>query len=73
MAKPKISGDILGKVLRYVKPYWLGLIASLLLATVYVVMSLYIPILVGNAIDCIIDMGMVDYSAMAIYLRKVIL
>ena len=73
MAKPKISGDILGKVLRYVKPYWLGLIASLLLATVYVVMSLYIPILVGNAIDCIIDMGMVDFSAMAIYLRKVIL
>ena len=73
MAKPKISGDILGKVLRYVRPYRLGLIGSLALATVYVVMSLYIPILVGNAIDCIVDMGMVDFPTMGKYLRNVIL
>ena len=36
-------------------------------------MSLYIPILVGNAIDCIVDMGKVDFSRMWIYLRSVIL
>ena len=45
--------------------------ASLLLATLYVVMSLYIPILVGNAIDCIIDAGRVDFAAMWGYLRNV--
>ncbi len=44
---------ILRKVLRRIRRYWVGLVASLLLATLYVVMSLYIPILVGNAIDCI--------------------
>ena len=50
---------ILRKVLRRIRRYWVGLVASLLLATLYVVMSLYIPILVGNAIDCIIDAGRV--------------
>ena len=42
------------KVVRYVRKYWAGLIAALLLSLVYVAMSLYIPILVGRAIDHII-------------------
>ena len=62
---------ILRKVLRRIRRYWMGLVASLLLATLYVVMSLYIPILVGNAIDCIIDAGRVDFTAMWGYLRNV--
>ena len=62
---------ILRKVLRRIRRYWVGLAASLLLATLYVVMSLYIPILVGNAIDCIIDAGRVDFAAMWGYLRNV--
>ena len=62
---------ILRKVLRRIRRYWVGLVASLLLATLYVVMSLYIPILVGNAIDCIVDAGRVDFSAMWGYLRNV--
>ena len=62
---------ILRKVLRRIRRYWVGLVASLLLATLYVVMSLYIPILVGNAIDCIVDAGRVDFTAMWGYLRNV--
>ena len=62
---------ILRKVLRRIRRYWMGLVASLLLATLYVVMSLYIPILVGNAIDCIVDAGRVDFPAMWGYLRNV--
>ena len=62
---------ILRKVLRRIRRYWMGLVASLLLATLYVIMSLYIPILVGNAIDCIVDAGRVDFSAMWGYLRNV--
>ena len=73
MAEKKLNRNILGKVLRYVRPYNLGLIASLLLATLYVVMSLYIPILVGNAIDCIVDMGKVDFAVMGTYLRDVLI
>ena len=62
---------ILRKVLRRIRRYWVGLVASLLLATLYVIMSLYIPILVGNAIDCIVDAGRVDFTAMWGYLRNV--
>ena len=73
MAKNGQQKQLISKVLRYVRPYWFGLIGSLLLAALYVVMSLYIPILVGNAIDCIVDAGQVDFAAMGIYLRNVIL
>ncbi len=59
------------RVLARVKRFWPGLIASMLLAAVYVVISLYIPILVGNAIDCIVEAGNVDLSAMGIFLGKV--
>ena len=64
---------VLKKVLYRIRRYWLGLVTSLILAAVYVAMSLYIPILVGDAIDCIVDAGRVDFSQMWIYLRGVIL
>ncbi len=54
----------LKKVLLRIRRYWAALILSLVLATVFVVMSLYIPILIGDAIDCIIDAGRVDFTAM---------
>ena len=63
---------VLKKVLRRIRRYWAGVAASVVLATVYVVMTLYIPILVGNAIDCIVDMGRVDFTAMKGFLWKVI-
>lgn len=67
---PKQS-DILKKVLLRIRRYWLNLAASVFLATVYVVMTLYIPILVGGAIDCIIAAGNVDFPTMTRYLAKI--
>ena len=64
---------ILKKVLLRLRRYWLSLAASLLLATLSVAMSLYIPILVGKAIDCIVDAGRVDFTLMAVHLRNVAL
>ena len=64
--------QVLGKVLRRVRPYAGILILSLLLATVQVAMILYIPILVGEAIDCIIDAGRVDFALMWTYLTRVL-
>ena len=64
---------ILKKVLQRIRRYWLGVACSLILATLYVGMTLYIPILVGRAIDCIISMGHVDFTRMAIYLREVLI
>ena len=64
---------VLKKVLRRIRRYWVSLIAALLLATVNVVMTLYIPILVGTAIDCIVDAGHVDFARMSVYLRNVLI
>ena len=63
----------LKKVLYRIRRYWPTLVATVILATINVVMSLYIPILVGNAIDCIVDQGQVDFSAMGMYLEQVVL
>ena len=64
---------VLKKVLRRIRRYWASLIVSLILATIYVVMTLYIPILVGNAIDCIVDADRVDFAAMSFSLRGVVI
>ena len=63
--------QIFAKVMRRVRRYWLGILASIALATVYVVMTLYIPIQVGRAIDCIISAGRVDFNQMWVYLSSV--
>ena len=63
--------NVLRKVLRYVRPYWLGIIGSLTLALVYVAMTLYIPICVGNAIDGIRDKGDVIFEWIAFALLEV--
>ena len=64
---------VLKKVLHRIRRYWVSLIAALLLATVNVVMTLYIPILVGIAIDCIVDAGHVDFAQMSVHLRNVLI
>ena len=62
---------VLKKVLRYVRPYSAALVGSLTLALVYVAMSLYIPILFGEAIDFIIDKGAVEFGPMSVKLMHV--
>lgn len=64
--------SVLKKVLYRIRRYWVGMVLSLILATVYVAMSLYIPILVGKAIDCIVDAGQVDYAQMWEYLKALL-
>ena len=61
MAKnPQIA--TMKKVLHRIQPYLPALIGSLLLALIYVAMTLYIPIAVGDAIDGIIDVGNVRFK-----------
>ena len=53
MAKAN-TGTTVKKVLLRIKRYWFFLILSILMAAVTVASSLYVPILIGNAIDYII-------------------
>lgn len=53
------------KVLRYMKKYIPLLIVSTFLALVTVAMTLYFPILVGEALDFIIEKGAVDFTGIS--------
>ena len=55
---------VLARIMRYIRPYLPMLIASLVLAFIAVVLTLYVPILVGRAIDCIVAPGKVDFAAL---------
>ncbi len=58
------SRQTLTRVLRYIRHYWIYLIFSILLAAVSVVSALYIPILIGRAVDMIVGPGEVNFSGM---------
>ena len=55
--------ETLKRIVQLIKPYWFYFVISLLLAVVTVGTTLYAPILVGDAIDYIIDKGNVDFSS----------
>lgn len=63
--------ETIQKVLRYIRRYWIYLIASLLLAVVTVTLTLYIPILTGNAVDQIVGKGQVDFEAILGICKKI--
>lgn len=69
----KTSVDTLKKVLLRVRRYWMSLAAVVILATVQVAMTLYIPILVGRAIDCILGPGQVDFAGLGGFLVQTLL
>ena len=58
--------EILRKVLRYIKHYWLYLILSIVLALGTVAATLYIPILTGYAVYYIVAKGQVDFDSILI-------
>ena len=63
-------GKTIRKVLTYIRNYWMYLGASVLLAAVTVVLTLYIPILTGQAVDFILAKGLVDFVGIAVILKK---
>ncbi len=69
--KKKNQSETLKKVLRYIKRYRWYLILSLFFAVITVAATLYIPVLTGDAIDYIIDEGMVNFSAVFAILIKI--
>ena len=59
------SSESLRRVLRHLKPYTGWIILALLCAAGNVAAALYIPILVGKAVDAIVGPGQVAFAAVA--------
>ena len=77
MSKIKNKGSLKGsvstffKVLKYLKKYRFHFIVSLIFTAVSVGLTLYVPILVGDAIDLAIGEGNVDMSGILAILLKI--
>lgn len=63
--------QILNRVFSYVGRYKIHLVFSLILAVVSVAGTLYVPVLLGNVIDFIVDKGNVDFNSIVPILIKV--
>lgn len=72
MKKKSRQKETLGRILKYMKKYWLFLGLSIALAVISVILTLYIPILTGDAIDYIVDKGKVDFTYITPILKKMV-
>ena len=72
MKKESRQKESLGRILKYMKKYWLFLGLSIALAVISVILTLYIPILTGDAIDYIVDKGKVDFTYITPILKKMV-
>lgn len=77
MAKNNKSGysqsKTLKEVLKYIKKYMFYVVLSVVFAAATVAMTLYVPILTGDAIDLIVGKGNVDFSAVYAIVKKIII
>ena len=73
MSKPKQRAErgTLKKVLVYLKPYWPLVALSILLSAVTVALTLYVPVLIGQAIDQIVGPGQVALTGIVSLLYKI--
>lgn len=69
--KKSIQMSTIRKVLKYIKNYRILLLISIILAAATVLSTLYVPILIGNAIDSIIGPDNVDFAEVTQILIKI--
>ncbi len=66
----KNNQQIIKKVLYHIGKYKFFLLLSIIMAAVSVALTLYIPILTGDVVDCIIGPGNVDFDGIFVILKK---
>lgn len=70
MHKEKNQAAILGRILRELKPFLGHILLSLFCALITVILTLEIPVLTGQAVDCILGPGRVDFPGLFAVLRR---
>ena len=63
----------LKKLLSYIKKYTPLIILSLIFAAVSSILTLYVPILTGRAVDCIVSAGNVNFAGIFGVIRQIII
>ena len=70
MSKPSKKG-VFSKIMRYIGRYKYLLALSVLFAAVSAVLTLLVPVLIGDAIDLIVSKGKVDFAGIGSILLKI--
>lgn len=65
-----LKKSTLKQILQLIKPHMFFVVLSFLLAILTVILTLYIPVLTGDAIDYIIEPGKVDFARLLPLLQK---
>lgn len=60
-------------LMKYLRGHRFLLVLSLLLAALSVILQLWVPLLFGDAIDQLVGRGDVNYSALSVYLLKILI
>ena len=71
--KEKNQGKTIKKIFTYLQKYWFLIVLSLVLAAFSVALTLYVPILVGDAIDLIVAAGNVDMPGVLEILKWIVI
>ncbi len=66
----KNNRQIVTKVLHHIGKYKIFLFLSIIMAAISVALTLYIPILTGEVVDCILGPGKVDFDGIFVILRN---
>lgn len=66
------TGQVLGRLIGCIRPHLGSFLLSFAASAISVVLQLYVPILVGRGIDCIIAAGRVDFNALVPLLLQLI-
>ena len=72
MEKKKTQWETIKRVLKYTKKYNMYIAFSLILAAVTVVLTLYLPILTGDAVDLMLGKSAVKFAGLMVILKKMI-
>ena len=72
MEKKKSQWETIKRVLKYTKKYNIYIAFSLILAAVTVVLTLYLPILTGNAVDLMLGKDAVKFTGLMVILKKMV-
>lgn len=72
MNKEQSQSKILKRIILELKPWLAQIIFSIICAVITVILTLRIPILTGEAVDCIVAQGDVDFNALLVVLEEMV-
>ncbi len=61
------------RVLNYIKKYWYLLLVYAIIAVTSVVLTLYLPVLIGDGIDCIVGVNEVEFVTLKNIIKEMII